>query len=44
MKKKYHTIETIPKSNIKPQEVVKPIPLTNKYMTTHLPGLVQAFQ
>jgi len=36
MEKKYHTIEAIPKSNIKPQVRVKPIPLPHKYMTTYL--------
>ena len=41
--KQYHTVGTIPKSNIKIIERgTKSIPLTPTYMTTHFPGLVQA--
>ena len=39
--KKYHTVRTIPKSNIK---IAKSIPPTHKYMTAHFPGYVQALQ
>jgi hypothetical protein len=43
--KKYHTVKTIPKSNIKIVETEgKVIPLKHKYMTTHFHDLVQAFQ
>ena len=39
--KKYHTVGTIPKSNIKIVVRGKMIPITHKYMITHFPGLVQ---
>ena len=42
--KKYHTVGTILKSNIKIVEIGKIDTLTPKYMTAHLPGLVQALQ
>ena len=43
MKNKYHTVETVPKSNRKKvQTEDKLIPLTHIYMAAHLPGLVQA--
>ena len=43
--KKYHTVGTIQKSNIKMVERVKIyVPLTHKYMTTYFPGMVQTLQ
>ena len=41
--KKYHTVGTVPKSNIKITERCK-IDTKHKYITTHFPGLTQAFQ
>ena len=45
MKKKYHTVGTIPKSNIKNSRTSQNrYPLTHKYMTAHCPCLVQSLQ
>ena len=54
MKNKYHTVTTVPKPNRKNlrkrqnsypyQTNLKLIPLSNKYTTAHIPGLVQALQ
>jgi hypothetical protein len=41
--KKYHTVETIPKSNIKIVERGNNIPNT-QYMAAYCPGLVQELQ
>jgi len=41
--KKYHTVDTVPKSNIKIDET-KSTPLKHKYMTAYFPGLVQILQ
>jgi hypothetical protein len=41
-RKKYHTIRTVPKSNKKIIETL--VKLMHIYMTSHLPGLVQALQ
>ena len=40
---KYHTIGTIPKSNIKILERgnIISMPLIHKYMTSHFPGIAQ---
>jgi len=42
--KNYHTVGTIPTSNIKTVGRGKGIPLTHKYMTAHFPDLVPALQ
>ena len=42
MKKKYHTVGTVPQSNRKIVEIeVKSIPLTHKFMNAHIFGLIQ---
>jgi hypothetical protein len=40
--KKYHTVETILKSNIKITKEANSIPLTHIHMTTQFPVLIQA--
>ena len=42
--KEYHTVGTVPISNIKIIECGQIDTLTLKYMTTHLSGLMQALQ
>ena len=45
--KKYHTVRTVLKSNIKivkKKEEAKLIPLTHIYMTAHFLGMVQALK
>jgi hypothetical protein len=42
--KKYNTVGTIPKYNIKWQKEAKLTPLVNKYVTVYFPGLIQALQ
>jgi hypothetical protein len=45
IKKKYHSYETVPKSNRKITETdAKLIPLMHIYMTAHFTGLVLALQ
>ena len=45
MKTKYHTVGTIPKSNVQIKERDKiDTPNTTKYTTAHSPCLVQALQ
>ena len=45
MKKKYHTVGTVPQSNRKIVEIeVKYIPLTHKFMNAHIFGLIQTVQ
>jgi hypothetical protein len=39
---KYHTVGIISTSNKKKIETDKLISLAHKYMTTHIPGMVQA--
>jgi hypothetical protein len=44
-KKKYHAVGTSTKSNIEIVETeAKLVPLTNNYMTNHVPVLVQALK
>jgi hypothetical protein len=38
--KKYHSFETVPKSNQKIAKRAKPISLSHIYMTAHIPALV----
>jgi hypothetical protein len=38
--KKYHSFETVPKSNSKIAKRATPIPLTHIYMTAHIPAFV----
>ena len=38
----YHTVETVPKPHRKIKGDSKSIQLTHKYVTAHVPGLVQA--
>jgi hypothetical protein len=42
--KKYHTVGTIPKSNVKIDERGKIDTLAHTKMTVHFPGLVHALQ
>ena len=45
MKKKYHTIRTVPKYNKKILETeAKPILITQAYMTANSPGFIQTLQ
>jgi len=40
--KKYQTVKTISKSNWQIVETGESIPITQKHMTAHFPGLVQS--
>jgi hypothetical protein len=44
MKKRIHNVGTVPKLTEKSYKEAKLISLTHIYMTSHLPGLVQALQ